>query len=266
MDLIQAVILGAVQGLSEFLPISSSGHLVLCQHLWGFKQADVIFNISVHVGTLCAVMFFFHADISKLIKTMLKAVLALCQRDFVFFQDNREIKLLLLLIIGSIPTAVIGLLLKPMMEQIFSSTILVSVCLLITGTILWWTKFLTSSHGDFSYRVAFLIGLVQGLAILPGISRSGTTIACGLYLGLNRAEAARYSFLLSIPAILGAEILSLKDIGFQLPDIPTLLGTLTAGLVGLVALSALVFLVQKGRLYYFAPYCWIIGILGLIFL
>ena len=176
----------------------------------------------------------------------------------------------LLVVTGSIPTAFLGILFHKISDRIFSSTVLVGFMLLITGLLLWGTRRIKKdgvSIAHFSSKKAVLIGLMQGVAILPGISRSGSTIAIGLFLGLNRETAARYSFLLFIPAIIGAEILSLKNLSSHTitPNIMvTFLATLISFAVGYVALKWLLQLVKKGQLYVFAPYCWIAGITTLM--
>jgi undecaprenyl-diphosphatase len=176
-----------------------------------------------------------------------------------------------LIIIGTLPTVVIGLGFHRIAETLFSSLAVVGVALCITGLMLWLTRTLKNRSlgiGHFTIKNALLIGLVQGLAITPGISRSGSTIAVGLYLGLSRELSARFSFLLSIPAICGAAILHLKDLNggpLPLPILAT--GMVTAAVSGYLALALLVFIVKKGRLFAFAPYCWLLGLvcLGLAF-
>jgi undecaprenyl-diphosphatase len=271
MQTFQAVILGAIQGLTEFLPVSSSGHLVIFQHIFGFKEPKLIFDISVHLGTLIAVIFFFWKEIHAIIISISRFAILYLKKEVPFghVYKDVDIKLAVLIVIGTLPTAIIGLLFHRIADQLFSSVILVGLMLILTGLLLILTVRINNyskSIERFSIKDALIIGLMQGIAIIPGISRSGSTIAVGLFLGLERETAARYSFLLSIPAIIGASILGLKDISANPSSqlIPTLIGTFTACLVGYGALRLLVYIVKKGRLHIFAPYCFIAGITALI--
>ncbi len=268
MGAIQAFILGIVQGLTEFLPVSSSGHLVLFQHLFGLKEPELFFDICVHVGTLAAVIIFFRQDLKAMLMAMAGMSLSFFKKEISYHDlwNNPNTKLVILIIIGSFPTGIIGLLFKDVAEEMFSSVFIVGCTLIITGIFLWLTSRInkqSSDIKDFSAAQALIIGIVQGIAITPGISRSGSTIAAWLFLGLNREIAARYSFLLSIPAITGAAILGLKDAGIQSLDMAILIGTVTAGIAGYFALTLLVYIVKKGQLHLFAPYCWVIGIIAL---
>ena len=273
MNSIEAIILGIIQGLTEFLPVSSSGHLVLFQHLFGLKEAELFFDVCVHLGTLVAVVIVFRQEIIKILSALLQLVSLGGQKEK-FLQrvdSDPDLKMALLIVIGSIPTAILGLLFAGIADRLFSSTLITGLMLMVTGLLLWLTR-KTESHaasvssGDLSTGKAFVIGIVQGLAIIPGISRSGSTISTGLLLGVDRETAARYSFLLSIPAIMGAGILSLKDGLSQTNSViwMSLLGAVTATLVGYGALKSLLHLVKKGRLHVFAPYCWLVGILAIL--
>jgi undecaprenyl-diphosphatase len=270
MNIFQAIILGIIQGLTEFLPVSSSGHLVLFQHLFGLKEAELFFDISVHIGTLVAVFIFFRKDIYAIILS----VLSYCKMVFITgsfspANDDSDLRLALLIIIGSIPTAIIGLLFHKIADQLFSSVLIAGSMLILTGIILFFTRFVRSPDkgiSHFSAKDALVIGISQGLAIMPGLSRSGTTIATGLFLGLNHEIAARYSFLLSIPAILGASLLSFGDLsGSATVSVKTAVtGAVASCIVGYFALNFLFYIVRRGRLHYFSPYCIAIGIFSLI--
>lgn len=288
METFQGVILGIIQGLTEFLPVSSSGHLVLVQRLFGLNEPELFFDISVHMGTLAAVLIVFYKDIQAIIVSMFRLLSLFFRKRLSFFHgfkdpdtsefgiDDSNLWLALLIVIGSIPTAFLGLMLHKVADRLFSSVIIVGCMLIVTGFFLWATRRI-KRHGaispdfsikkqGFSINKALVIGLVQGMAVIPGISRSGSTIVAGLFLGLNRETAARYSFLLSIPAIMGAEILSLKD-SFSNPavmDNVTLLGTFSSFVVGYAALRILLYVVKEGQLHFFAPYCWTIGVLAII--
>lgn len=264
MSIIQAFVLGIVQGLTEFLPVSSSGHLVLFQHLFGLKEPELFFDISVHAGTLVAVILFFRKDLTNMVISLARLGSLFFKKEITFDKlwEDPDSKFAMLIVIGSVPTGIIGLLFKNIAEELFSSVFIVGCTLIVTGTFLWLTRWVSRPGRDikeFSAAQATIIGIVQGIAITPGISRSGSTIAAGLFLGLNRETAARYSFLLSIPAITGAEILGLKEAGIHSIDTAVLIGTVTAGFAGYFALTLLVYIVKKGQLHLFAPYCWLIG-------
>jgi undecaprenyl-diphosphatase len=269
MEPMTAIVLGAIQGLTEFLPVSSSGHLVLFQYLFGLREAELFFDISVHVGTLGAVVIFFRREIGTILLSLLRAAARLMRKQISFGDAwaEADIRLAMLIVLGSVPTAVIGLLFHRISDQLFSSVGLVGVTLIVTGTLLWGTRRIVRRGrgiNGFSVPKAVAIGAVQGLAIIPGISRSGSTIAAGLFLGLERGMAARFSFLLSIPAIIGAEILSLKELGpSQHADMAILAGTATAFVVGYLSLAMLMYVVRRGRMHLFAPYCWVVGVIAL---
>ncbi len=271
MNTIEAIVLGTVQGLTEFLPVSSSGHLVLFQNLFGLKEPELLFDICLHVGTLSAVVIVFYREILEILKALFQiparmktagGIVRLCQAD-------PSIRMALLIVVGFIPTAVIGLLFKEITDQLFGSITIVGCMLLVTGTLLWMTRKVRGDGrpiGQATLRDALLIGVVQGLAILPGISRSGSTISIALFLGVDRKLAGRYSFLLSIPAIAGALVL-----GLDTPELQTTipLGTIAVGsvisaAVGWLALVILLRVVDRGQLHRFAPYCWIVGVVTLV--
>jgi len=268
MEPLQAVVLGVIQGLTEFLPISSSGHLVLTQRLFGLTEAELFFDISVHLGTLGAVVLVFCKEIRMLVASLVRLTCLLPrQADFAkHLRSDPGSRLILLIGVGSIPTAVLGVLFRQVAERLFSSVLMVGWMLLVTGTLLWLTRRAAPRESGgldrFSTRQALIIGVVQGLAIIPGISRSGSTISAGLFLGLNRDLAARFSFLLSIPAIVGAGLLGAKSLPAQAdPGYGVaVIGAVCSGLVGYVALKSLIHVVNLGRLYLFAPYCWLLGI------
>ncbi len=274
MDAIEAIILGIIQGLTEFLPVSSSGHLVLFQQLFGLKEAELFFDVCVHIGTLVAVIVVFHREIQNIIAALWRLVFSAGQKGTISQQveSDPELKMALLIVIGSIPTFVLGLMFQSIADRLFSSSFFTGLMLMVTGLLLWLTRRTKPANEgagieSFSRTKAFIIGIIQGLAIIPGISRSGSTISIGLLLGIDREMAARYSFLLSIPAIVGAGVLRLKDGLSQVnPAIRlSLLGAAAAALIGYGALKVLLRMVKKGRLYVFAPYCWLIGILAILF-
>jgi undecaprenyl-diphosphatase len=254
----QAVWLGLIQGLTEFLPVSSSGHLVLGQSLLGIKEPALLFDISVHMGTLLAVLWVFRADFWAMLR-------GLWAKDDEARQGRR---LLFLVVAASIPTGIMGLLFKDDFERLFASPAAVGLALLTTGFFLMATRLIPAGRADLKATGplrAVIVGLAQGLAITPGLSRSGTTISVGLMLGMERRLAAHFSFVLSVPAVLGALLLHLKDLGpeAQVSMPPLLIGALVACLSGYVALKLLLRIVQAGRLHWFAPYCWALGLTAL---
>lgn len=261
MSVFQALILGILQGLTEFLPVSSSGHLVLGQSLLGFSKPPVTFDVLIHVGTLTAIIIFFKEELVKDTRAFFRALF--------FCQFNKIPKIYRLVIIGTIPTAVVGFLTSPFLEKIFNSTLIVGFSLIFTSLFLFSTKFIKESVKKLnkaSLADGLFIGLFQSLAILPGISRSGSTVVSGLWRGLKRKDAFKFSFYLAIPAILGAQILEIK----KLIEIANgmmasyLLGFISAMLAGVLSLKILKKMVIKGKLAYFAIYCFAVGSMVII--
>ncbi len=270
LDIISAIILGAVQGLSEFLPISSSGHLALIPHLLGV-QTGLEFDTVLHIGTLVAIFSFFWKDIINLIKGFLLSLIDLTEGfdKFKFeLQKVPEKRFAWLIIIGTIPTGIMGILLKDLIETIFRGTIFIGFFLIITGLLLYYSERHSSGNitaKDMSFKQSVIIGICQGLAVLPGISRSGSTIASGLCLGLEREYAARYSFLLSVPAVIGAGLIQVKDIAtLDIPFMVLLAGFISSVVFGYLAIKLLMKMIKGWSLDIFAYYCWIVGALTLI--
>lgn len=272
MEVYQGIILGIVQGLTEFLPVSSSGHLVLGQTFFGLTESQLSFDISVHVGTLVAVLVVYFKDILAILASVGNFLSSLVKRQPIGDQlkNDTNLKLAGMIIIGSVPTAIIGLLLKKIEHILFTSTLLVGGMLILTGTILWLSRkyYQTDNTGQktSSIKAAGIVGVVQGLAVIPGISRSGSTIAAGMFLGLDRTMAAKFSFLLSVPAIAGAELLGIREMiqtnaGL---DAVTVYATIASFITGLFALIVLIRLVHSGRFHLFAPYCWLAGSMVLL--
>jgi len=252
MDLtliLQIFLLSFVQGISEFFPISSSGHLVIFQELIGFKTIPLIYDIFFHIGTLVSVLVFFAGDIFSLVTGIKK------RENFHF---------ILLIITASIPTAMIGLIFKDHFEAMFSRPDLVGYFLIITALIILLSKHIRIKKPN-DYAAAFLIGLVQGMAIVPGLSRSGLTISIGLILSMGYMFSFRFSFLLSVPAILGALILEIDKIPVHGQSFFYLLaGSLFSALFGLIALVILKKIVLREKFHYFAFYCVLIGVTALL--
>ena len=254
MTFIHALILGLAQGLTEFLPISSSGHLVIGQKLLGFSQPPVLFDILVHVGTLTAVFVFFRKIIWQLTKRTVETIKA-----------KTIPKEATVIIVGTIPAVIIGFFLNPFLEVIFSSITLVGIALVITSILLFSTVLIKKSDKKINQITKFdalVIGILQALAILPGISRSGSTVVAGLWRNLKRETAFTFSFLLSIPAILGAVSLQLTDLKIMDSQqmLPNLVGFISAALSGYLALILFKKAVVNKKLAYFGIYCLLVGV------
>ncbi|MBW2148566.1 MAG: undecaprenyl-diphosphate phosphatase [Deltaproteobacteria bacterium] len=266
---IHAVFLGAVQGLTEFLPVSSSGHLVLFQHFMGLKEPEVLLDAFLHAGTLVAVLIVFRGEIREMLAGA-GWVYRSVSGKWIHWSELFEVpavRMMWLIAVGTVPTVIVGLVFRERLELMFGEPCTVGWMLLLTGSIVGATRFLQKGTRGLERSGvidALVVGLAQGLAIIPGISRSGATIAVGIFLGMEREWVGRYSFLLSIPSILGALFLSWASreeggVGaFQL-----LAGATVAGLVGYGALKVLMMLITRGKFYGFAPYCGAVGIVTL---
>ncbi len=271
MEPLQAIFLGIIQGLTEFLPVSSSGHLVLFQNLLGFNEPELLFDICLHIGTLIAICIVFFQEIKTIFITLIHLPgLAKSAGGYKsLYEGNEQVRMTALIVIGSFPTALLGILFHKVADQLFGAVWIVGVMLVVTGSLLWFTRYSNPTGRPidrFTAKDALVIGLIQGLAILPGISRSGSTISVALFMGVHREVAGRYSFLLSIPAICGALILGLdSSIGHtSISAKVILMGTISAAIIGYISLKLLMHIVKRGKLYYFAPYCWLLGLAVLI--
>ena len=251
MTIIDGITLGIIQGITEFLPISSSGHLVLAQEFLGIDQPGNQFEILVHMGTLASILVIFFGDIKSLSLSIKK---------------NETQKFIYFIIIGTIPAVLFGFGLKETIESLFEDVYAVGIALVCTGIILFTSKYYKSVEKNISYRISFLIGIAQAMAIVPGISRSGMTISCALFLGLSTKDSARFSFLLAIPVIFGAGLLMVFDInnGLQIEVPVAVAGLLSSFIVGLLSLKWLLSLVQAGKLHYFGLYCFCIGFITIV--
>lgn len=270
LDILSAIILGAVQGISEFLPISSSGHLVLVPALLGI-ETGLAFDTILHIGTLIAIFTFFWKDIINLIKGFILSIIDLTEGVDIFKRELHRVpekRFAWLIIVGTIPTGIMGILLKDAIETIFRGTLFVGIFLLVTAAVLYYSERHSSgqiTQKDMSFKQALIVGICQGLAVFPGISRSGSTIASGLCLGLNREYAARYSFLLSIPAVIGAGLIQIKDIATLDASVSVLLaGFISSVIFGYLSIKLLMKMIKGWSLDIFAYYCTIIGIITII--
>lgn len=259
MSVIEAIILGIVQGLTEFLPVSSSGHIELGTVLLGVESPDnLLFSVIVHCATALSTIIVFRKDIIDIIRGILA------------FQWNNATAFSAKIILSMIPVGLIGIFFKDQVESFFGGQIgLVGFMLLITATLLAMTYYARQRTGPVTYGKALIIGIAQALAILPGISRSGATIATALLIGVEKERAARFSFLMVLLPILGASLLELKDFveqpmtGGNLSGLVLLCGFLSAFIAGLLACQWMISIVRKGKLIYFALYCFLIGTIAI---
>lgn len=243
MPFYQSVLLGILQGLTEFLPVSSSGHLVLAQNFFNFTQNRVLFDVVLHLGTTLAILVYFTRDILRM-----------------------DRKTIILLIVGSIPAAIIGYLFKDFIESLFSNVKLVGIALLATALMNWFTDKAQARREKLGFVDAIWIGFAQAIAIIPGISRSGSTIFAGTNLGVNRKQAAEFSFLLSVPAVMGANALEIVSNGANngLPIGTYIAGFVASFVTGLIAISIVLRVLLEKRFRYFAIYAAIVGLLAII--
>lgn len=259
----KAVFLGVLQGVTEWLPISSSGHLVIAQHFLKLGE-QISFDLLIHLGTLFVVLFIFWKDISRI----WLALLSYFHNPKQSFLSDPYRRLFVIILVGSVPTAVIGLLLRDQIERAFNNLLMVGIAYIITAVILFATKY-TNPHKnirDLSYIDALIIGTFQGLAIFPGVSRSGTTISAGLLRGVDRDLAARISFLMFIPAIAGAVILNAASFTITKNEVvPMLSGLFAAIVVSYIFIEILLALVRRRKFYYFAYYCFVLGVILLVY-
>ncbi len=265
MDLLQAIVLGVVQGLTEFIPVSSSGHLVLVPWLLHWQAPGLVFDTTLHLGTLGALIVYFWRDLWAIALAWLRGWRRLRWRE-------PAGRLGWLLIVGTLPAVAVGLLLEKQFELLFSQPRFVAVALLITGTFLAFSERTSRRQlgsEKLGYGAALLVGLAQAAAITPGISRSGATIAAGLGLGLTRAEAARFSFLLGVPVIAGAGVSQLVQLarGAEPNGVDAgmlAVGFLAAAISGYLCVRFLLSYLQRGTLYGFAAYCWALGLVVVV--
>ncbi len=259
---LKSLILGIIQGLTEFIPVSSSGHLVLANHFLRFELQDLTFEVMLHIGTLFSVLIYFRKDIYKLLNSLVKV-----SDNSSEHVANR--KILLYLAVATIVTGVIGVVFKDIVEGIFHNPLFSSLMLFVTGAIVFSSDFIKDrgipSHNQGYWR-SIVIGASQALALLPGISRSGSTITASLAVGIKRTQAARFSFLLSIPAILGAAILDMRKITSIDSSLYLgyLIGTIAAFISGYLVIALLLEMIKKRKLKYVAFYCWAVATVTLV--
>ena len=269
MDILQAIIIGLVQGLTEFLPVSSSAHLIFAQQALGVADVGLTFDVLLHVGTLVAVFAYFYNDIINMINGFLLSLIDLKEGKFISeIKKDPYKKLAWLTILATIPVGVVGVLFNDLVEEMFTGLTIPAFLLLVTGCLLYISQRMNSGRinvQNMSTKEALIMGCGQAIAVLPGLSRSGTTIAAGLFAGLDKEFAAKFSFILSIPAILGAAIFQLKDLSGGSVEIGACIaGFIVAAVSGYLAISVLLKIVREKSLDIFAYYCWIVGLVVLV--
>lgn len=286
MSILQAILLGIIQGITEFLPISSSGHLVIIQNIFKIDVGgSMLFDIMLHLGTLVAVVTVYRRDITKMIMETLRICFDIIHNVKIWFNNrkydealrykrvihNNYQKFVVLVVISTIPTAVIGYAARGLVTAAGRTMIVPGVCLLITGVLLLVSEISEEGHKipkDISYSNGFFIGIAQGLATMPGLSRSGTTIAACLLGGFDRRFALKYSFIMSIPAILGAVVLEFKDVGKEAVSgsmvFNCIIGAAVAAIVGYICIRIMLKVVRRRKLKKFAIYCFAVGTLAII--
>lgn len=265
----QAALLGLIQGLTEFLPVSSSGHLVLGQYLLGIDAeagAGITFDVFVHFGTVLSILTVYRKRVGALIADSLGAL----ARPGAFAESYREqenVRLVVYILLTLIPTGIVYLLFDEQLEALFEEPRLVAGALLFTGVLLLLTLLRPSPDGRLTVGKALLVGFAQSLAMIPGISRSGSTICAAIYQNVEPKKAADFSFLMLLPVVIGATLFQLDEVSFDGERLlPLVIGTLVAYATGVAAIKVMIGFVTRGNLHYFAYYLFVVGALGLIFI
>ena len=261
MSWLEALILGIVQGLTEFLPVSSSGHLQIGQALFGMEgEENLMFAVVVHAATVCSTLLVLWQEVAKLCKGLFR------------FQWNDETQYIAKIVISMIPVAIVGVLFKKQIEAIFGSGLLiVGICLLVTAALLAFAYYAKPRQkAEISFRDAVIVGLAQACAVLPGLSRSGSTIATGLLLGNKKESIAKFSFLMVLIPVMGEALLDLLKGNFSeassgIPTLSLVIGFIAAFAAGSFACKWMISIVKKGKLIYFAIYCVVVGLLAILF-
>ena len=257
MGNLEGILLGILQGFTEFLPVSSSGHLVIAQDLLGVKQQGILFEVMVHFGTLLSVLWVFGSDIVRIATR--------------FTREKQERHFAFMLLLGIIPTGLMGFFLRDLFMRFYESTLITGFALLLTGCILYAIPLIkpgAKNEQTIGAADALMVSVAQGLAIIPGLSRSGSTITAALWRGMDRETAVRFSFLITIPVILGATLLELselKAVGFSGISGGIIFGTVAAFITGIFAIKLFVKLLRAGKFNFFAYYCWFAGAITIIF-
>jgi undecaprenyl-diphosphatase len=267
MDLLQAILLGILQGVTEFLPVSSSGHLALARALIDSDLAPgITFEIVVHFGSFCSIVVYFRTRITEIIGDLFSSFSPKGIKEGRYLEDKNT-RFSFIILLSMIPAMIVGFTLKDSIESLFMNPVVVSSMLLVTGTILFSTRFVKKTESDVDVKRGILMGVAQALAIIPGISRSGTTISTGLFTGVNRESVANFSFLMVLPVLAGAmllEVIEIMEVGIENEAVIILIiGFFASFLSGYFALKYLIILLKREKFHYFSYYCWAVGIAGL---
>lgn len=286
MTVIESILLGVVQGITEFLPVSSSGHLAILQNIFHVEtNGSMLFDIMLHLGTLVAVFIVYWKDIWSMIKEAIFMLgdIFLNLRTFILNRihktslkykrivHNNYRKFVVLILVSTVPTGIIGVLGKDLISDASETLLIPGICLLITGVLLLIADLAKEGRKkpkDVSYGNGLIIGAAQGLATLPGLSRSGTTIAACILCGLDRRFAVKYSFILSIPAILGAAVLEIKDVVAEPMEMGQIgiyaVGMVFSAVVGYICIKTMLVVVRNKKFKYFSYYCFIVGVVAIV--
>ncbi len=265
MEIFKAIVLGVIQGLTEFLPISSSGHLVIFSKILDFNKPGITFEVFLHVGTLVAVVIAFRKELLQMVQSFFSTHEARKGNP----ELNNSFQWNIYVIVATVPIVIVGLLFKDTIDVFFDNVLITYSMLFVTGILMTLTQFVEERGLHLNCPKSLAIGIAQSAAIMPGLSRSGSTIFTGMALGIDRVTAARFSFIMSIPAILGAVVLDMKNL-FATPlgmsELSYILsGTLAATISGYLAIVLLMRIVKKGKLAFFGYYCFFVSTLGFAF-
>jgi undecaprenyl-diphosphatase len=266
VEYLKIIILAIIQGMTEFLPVSSSGHLALAEYLLGIESPGVTLEVFLHFGTFMSVLVIFWKDIIKIIIAVFANFWKVWKYPTVM-KENENFAMGVYIVLSMIPAGIVGLVFEEQIDGFFDNIVMVGVALIVTGTVLFITQWAQNEKRPLKGWRAFLMGIAQAIAIIPGISRSGSTLSMGMFLGIPREKVAKFSFLMALPLIFGATIMKAKDAlaveGFIWSGI--IIGTITAFIFGYFAVKWLLSAITKGRLYIFGFYCLAIGFLAIIF-
>ncbi|MEX2585640.1 MAG: undecaprenyl-diphosphate phosphatase [Balneolaceae bacterium] len=269
MDLLQAILLGILQGVTEFLPVSSSGHLALARALFGNNlEPGITFEIVVHFGSFCSIVVYYRKKILEMLRDLFQSFSITGIRAGRYATDSNT-RLSMIILLSMIPAMLAGFTLKDTVESMFLDPLLVSFMLLVTGSLLFSTRFVVHPDKPVDAKRGFLMGVAQALAIIPGISRAGSTISVGLFTGIDRTQVANFSFLMVLPVLAGAMLLELSEIaenGIETAAVVSLfIGFFTSFIAGYFSLKYLILLLKREKFHYFAYYCWAVGISGILY-
>ncbi len=271
MDILLAILCGIIQGITEFLPVSSSAHLAIAQNIFGMEEVGMTFDVLLHLGTLVAVFIVFYKDIFPLVPAVFTMLGKVFKGKFKLSEYNENERFVIFVIIATLPL-VAAVFAKDYVEALSGYTRIIGGILIINGIVLWISDGLKNKGKtvfEITPKNALAVGLCQMCAIVPGLSRSGSTITGGLLCGFKREFAVKFSFILSIPAIIGANVFSIADV-FENPIpstdvLPYIAGTLAAAVVGVLAMKFLLYISRKSNFRMFSYYCWAVGLLAIIF-